>query len=70
MHLHGKSIVGDRLSDGSGLTFHATSPLNAAPLEPAFYAAGEQDVEAAMAIAEAAFATYRETTGGQRAVFL
>ena len=70
MHLHGKSFIGNQLSAGSGGTFRATSPLNGAPLEPSFYASGPEAVDAALTLAEAAFETYRETTGGQRAVFL
>lgn len=70
MNLHGKSFVGDQLSPGTGETFRAVSPLDSAALQPAFHHAGEMDVDAAMKLAEAAFATYRETTGAQRAAFL
>ena len=70
MNLHGKNFIGDQLSSGSGETFRAVSPLDSAPLEPAFHAAGTKEVDAAMTLAEAAFGLYRETTGAQRAVFL
>ncbi len=69
MNLHGKSFIGDGLSAG-GDSFHATSPLDSAVLEPKFHAASAADVDAALQLAEAAFASYRETTGEQRAVFL
>jgi alpha-ketoglutaric semialdehyde dehydrogenase len=70
MTLHGKSFIGDQLSSGGGETVRATSPLDSVPLEPAFHAAGPKEVDAAMNLAEAAFASYRETTGAQRAAFL
>ena len=70
MNLHGKSFIGDRLATGGSDTFHATSPLNSALLEPAFHAASAADVEVAMQLAEAAFAAYRQTTGEQRAALL
>jgi NADP-dependent aldehyde dehydrogenase len=70
MNLHGKSFIGDGLSVGGGDTFSATSPLDGAGLEPKFHAASAADVDAALQLAEGAFATYRETTGEQRAAFL
>ena len=70
MNLHGKYFVGDKLVSGSGTTFHATNPLNSAPLQPEFHAASESDVDAALESAESAFTIFRETTGEQRAVFL
>jgi NADP-dependent aldehyde dehydrogenase len=70
MNLHGKSFVGGQLGAGPGGTFRAVSPLTSTPLDPPFHAANIDDVETAMALAEAAFATYRETTGEQRAAFL
>jgi NADP-dependent aldehyde dehydrogenase len=70
MKLHGKSFVGSQLSSGTGATVRAVSPLDGKPLEPAFHAAGVPDVDAAMEQAEAAFASFRETTGEQRATFL
>lgn len=70
MNLHGKSLIGDQLSSGTGETFRVVSPLDSTSLEPAFLAAGAKDVDVAMNLAEAAFASYRETMGEQRAVFL
>ncbi|MGA2867476.1 MAG: aldehyde dehydrogenase (NADP(+)) [Verrucomicrobiota bacterium] len=70
MRLHGCSFIGDQLSSGTGETFRALSPLDSTPLPPGFYKAGVKEVDAAMELAEAAFATCRETTGAQRAVFL
>ena len=70
MNLHGKNFIGDQLASGSGETFRAVSPLDSTPLEPAFHAADLQAVDAAMQLAEAAFAAYRQTTGAQRAALL
>ncbi|MGD0251636.1 MAG: aldehyde dehydrogenase (NADP(+)) [Verrucomicrobiota bacterium] len=70
MNLHGHNFIGDQLSPGAGKTFRAISPLDSKPLTPEFHLSGEKDVNAAMELAGAAFETYRETTGEQRAVFL
>ena len=70
MNLHGKNFIGSRLSSGSEEVFHAASPFDSSILQPAFHAASENDVNAAMELAEIAFGIYRETTGEQRAVFL
>jgi 2,5-dioxopentanoate dehydrogenase len=70
MNLHGRSFIGERLSSGSGETVRAISPLDGTVLEPTVHAAGVAEVEAAMELAEAAFASYRVTTGEQRAAFL
>ena len=70
MNLHGRNFVGDRLSSGSGETIDAANPFDSSILQPTFHATSEEDVNAAMESDEAAFETYRETTGEQRAVFL
>ena len=70
MNLHGQNFVGDQLSLGTGKTFRAVSPLDSTPLPPEFHLSGEKEVNAALEIAEQAFETYRESTGGQRAAFL
>lgn len=70
MNLHGQNFIGDQLSSGAGETFRAVSPIDSTSLEPAFHAAGTRDVDAAMTLAESAFAAYRQTTSEQRAAFL
>jgi alpha-ketoglutaric semialdehyde dehydrogenase len=70
MNLHGNSFIGDRLSAGTGERLQAISPLDGAPLPPGFCLAGEREVDEAMTLAEAGFATYRETRGEARAAFL
>lgn len=70
MNLHGQNFIGNQLSSGSGETFHAVSPLDRRPLEPAFQAAAEKDVNAAMEMAAAAGDGYRLLTNEERAKFL
>src|ERR1700685_2846211 len=70
MNLHGKNFIGDQLSAGSGETFHAPNPSDSSTLQPEFHVANEADVRTAMELAGAAFPTFRETTGEQRAIFL
>ena len=71
MDLHGQSFIGDRLSGGNGDTFRAVSPLDSSTLEPAFHAATEQRRGyARCGWPTTAFATFRESTGAERAGFL
>ena len=70
LNLHGQNFIGDQLRAGSGKTFRAVNPLGDTPLEPVFSAASEAEINDAMALAEAAFESFRETTGEQRAAFL
>jgi len=70
MNLHGKNFIGDRLSSGGRETSQAVSPLDSQKLDPSFSHADTKDVDAAMELAEAAFHTYSQTTGSERASFL
>jgi len=70
MTLHGYSLIGDRLSPGSAGTFRATSPIDRQPLEPVFHLAGKEEAEAALVLAQEAFATFRKSTGAERGAFL
>src|SRR5687768_18394300 len=70
MELTGKSIVGEKLVGGSGKTFKGENPATGKPLEPAFYEASVQDVNAAIEKAHAAFLIYRNKSGKDRAAFL
>ena len=67
---HGRSIVAGQLSNTSGRTFRATSPLDSAELDPVFHEGDHSDVEHALRQAEEAFATYRRTPAEARANFL
>jgi alpha-ketoglutaric semialdehyde dehydrogenase len=70
MNLHGQNFIGDQLGSGSGETFYAVSPLDRRQLEPAFHAATDKEVNAAMELAEAAGHDYRDLTNEERAKFL
>ncbi|MGA2853429.1 MAG: aldehyde dehydrogenase (NADP(+)) [Verrucomicrobiota bacterium] len=70
MNLHGQNFIGGQLRHGTGKTVHAVSPLDSMPLPAEFHQSGENEVDAAMELAEQAFRAYRETNGEQRAVFL
>ena len=70
MNLHGQNFIGNQLRPGSGKTCRALSPLDGSTLPTEFQQAREADVNDALERAEAAFVSYRETTGEQRAAFL
>lgn len=70
MTLHGKSLIGGRLSAGTGATTRAVSPLDRTRLEPPVFAAGPADVDAALELAESASGDYRMRSGAERAAFL
>lgn len=70
MNLHGSNFIGNRLAPGAGEAFHGVNPQNNTPLPPAYRAASAEDIDTAVKLADAAFATYRQTTGAQRAAFL
>ena len=70
MALHGKNIIGDAHSNGSGETFTIASPLDQAQLPGTFHVATAPDVDAALKLADAAFAVFSRTTGEQRAALL
>jgi NADP-dependent aldehyde dehydrogenase len=70
MNLHGQCFIGGHLSTGSGERFRAISPLDSIAMEPQFYRAGAKEADAALELAEAAFAIFRQTSGSQRAALL
>ena len=70
MTLHGQNFIGDQRGSGSGETFYAVSPLDRRQLEPVYHAATDNEVNAAMELAEVAFDSYRERTNEERAKFL
>lgn len=70
MTLHGSQFIGNRLVPGGGEAFQAVNPQGNRPLPPVFRAATAGDVDMAMQLADAAFTSYRQTTGAQRAEFL
>ncbi len=66
----GLSIVGDEHSTARGAEFHGVNPATGEMLEPAFFSASAEDVDRAAALAEAAFESYRKTSGKERASLL
>ncbi len=68
--LHGRSFLGGVLVKESTRSFHAISPLDSQPLEPAFHECTETAVDHALTLADEAFAIYRRTSPEQRAAFL
>jgi 2,5-dioxopentanoate dehydrogenase len=70
MTLHGHSLIAGKAAPDGAKTFHATSPLDGAKLEPAFHEAGEREVDAALRHADEAFELYRRTSANARADFL
>jgi NADP-dependent aldehyde dehydrogenase len=70
MQIKGEMVIGASAVFGSHGVAHAIDPSRHAQIEPPFGQCGQEDVDRACALAEAAFDTYRETTLEQRAAFL
>jgi alpha-ketoglutaric semialdehyde dehydrogenase len=70
MNIQGEMIIGQRAVRGSAGSVRAFNPATRAELEPAFGLATADDVQAACALAEQAFDTYRNVPLEQRARFL
>ncbi|HWH56395.1 MAG TPA: aldehyde dehydrogenase family protein, partial [Terriglobales bacterium] len=70
MKLAGRSIIGFREGSTSGAKFRAHNPVTGEALEPDFYSASAEEVNQAASLAHDAFATYRNTSGAEKAKFL
>ncbi|MGR4066258.1 aldehyde dehydrogenase (NADP(+)) [Billgrantia sp. C5P2] len=70
MSLEGKMLIGREAVSGSSKPIHAVNPATGETLEPTYAGGSKAEVERACELAEAAFATYRETSLEQRAAFL
>ncbi len=70
MTLTGNMLIGQSLVAGDDREIRAINPFSNETLEPAYPGATKTQVDEAAALANAAFASYRETTPEQRAVFL
>ncbi|MEO9965659.1 MAG: aldehyde dehydrogenase (NADP(+)) [Reichenbachiella sp.] len=68
--MHGKNRIGFNLSNQGTATLHSINPATAETREGPFSEATSEEIELAMAKAETAFDTYRNTTPEQRANFL
>ena len=70
MKLAGRSIIGFRVGATAGAKFRAHNPVTGETLEPDFYSASAEEVNQAATLAHEAFATYRNTSGAEKAKFL
>lgn len=70
MKLVGRSIIGFREGSTAGAKFRAHNPVKGETLEPDFYSASAEEVDQAASLANEAFATYRNTSGAEKAKFL
>lgn len=70
MNFHGKNFIAGQLSEGTGQTISAASPLDCTALPGRFYQAGPAEVDRAVSQAESAFLVYRALSGSSRAHFL
>ncbi len=68
--LTGEMLLGNEAVRGAGVEFYAANPADGTTLEPGFAAGSAADVDAACALAAAAFDRYRETGMEERAAFL
>lgn len=68
--LEGRSLLGLATADPGERTFHAYEARSGEPLEPAFHAAGEPELERAVAAADRAFPRYSALPAAERATFL
>ena len=70
MELHGKNLIGDRLSADGPPAILSYDPKQGGELAPAFYEATQGEVDAAGRLAETAFAEYRQRSPSDVAGFL
>ncbi|HEU4767254.1 MAG TPA: aldehyde dehydrogenase (NADP(+)) [Pyrinomonadaceae bacterium] len=68
--LKGTSIIGFQRGASEGATLQGLNPVTNENLLPNYFSAGRAEVDHAAQLAHAAFATYSQTTGPQRARFL
>lgn len=70
MQITGTMLIGNKDVEGSAPAFHAVNPASGETLSPAYPGGDQAHVDAAVALADQAFASYRATTPEQRATFL
>lgn len=70
MKFSGRSIIGLAEGSVSGETFRARNPMTGEALQPDFYSALAEEMEAAVRLAHEAFASYSRTAGREKAKFL
>ena len=70
MDLTGRSIIGSKRGEAGTGTLHGLNPATGEPLSPVYHAASIEEVNEAAQLADWAFASYSQTKGAQRALFL
>jgi alpha-ketoglutaric semialdehyde dehydrogenase len=70
VQLSGRSIIGSRRGEASGVTFNAVERCTGQTLPPAFASASPDEIESAVNLAHEAFATYGHLPGRDKAAFL
>lgn len=70
MNLNGRSRIGYELATSTARHFRAVNPGTGSDMEPAFYAASDDEVERSASLSGEAFAQYSRTSPRQRAEFL
>jgi NADP-dependent aldehyde dehydrogenase len=68
--ISGVSVIGDVKIEPHGTGFCAINPATGEKLEPAFYPATNHDIDRAAKLAEDAFPTFADLSGGERAALL
>ena len=70
MTLEGKLLIGQQAVSGQQADIQAVNPATGETLAPTYAGGGKAEVERACELAETAYASYRETSLEERAVFL
>lgn len=68
--IEGTSIIGSKRGLANESSFQAINPATGESLEPVFQGASSEEVDQVTQLAEAAFASFRKTSGKERAAFL
>jgi alpha-ketoglutaric semialdehyde dehydrogenase len=68
--LQGRSLIGGKAVQSGGTSFTAYNPVDGTAVEPAYFSASSADVDAAVAVATAAFEIFASTPDKERAVLL
>ena len=70
MEITGKNFIGNKLSGFGKVNYKTIDPLKNVENDILFVEATSEELEEAVALADAAFPIYRELSGAQRATFL
>lgn len=70
MELKGKSLIGFRDGSATGAEFRTSNPITGESLDPVFYSANANEVDAAVRAAHEAFSSFSRASGSSKAKFL